>query len=183
MTPGYTRWYYESVELIFVNVGAKLGVSSRADECYIDSNKKISDIIIDNVICFLNELANNKLAIDYNTFVHNKLVLSNNINNVQAYFQNVLNINISDYNIKNISTVNEYKYFSTENMGIITDIKTDSISNILNDTLVLESLKVFLLLNMILDYNVHQELNEIIDNQIRTKSLFYPFNVPILIEV
>jgi len=31
MTPGYTRWYYESVELIFVNVGAKLGVSSRAE--------------------------------------------------------------------------------------------------------------------------------------------------------
>ena len=152
------------------------------DEDFINRGEKISDIIFENLISFLNELVNNKLEIDDYTFVHNKLVLSNNINNAQSYFQNVLNIDIPDYNIKNISTVNKYKYFSAESMGIVTDIKTDNISKILNDTLVLESLKVFLLLNMILDYNVHQELNEVIDNQIRIKSLFYPLNVPIVTE-
>lgn len=145
---------------------------------FSEDNRKISDIIFRNVFDFINKSCKDKWEFNDFSYVHNTLVVSNEIECVSEYFQNVVGIQIDEYNVDDISTTNAFSYYSTESMGVVTRITSDSINGILFDCMMLESLKVYLLLKMIIDYEVNHELDKIIDSQIYVESLFYPSCVP-----
>ncbi len=151
------------------------------EENFQNDNRKIADIIFENVHGFLTKLANDKWEVGNYSYVHNIFVLSNKIENVSEYFQNVLGGKINDFSVQNLSSTDDFKLYSTEYLGVVTDVSSQSDeSHILNDCLILESFKIFILLKMIMDYDIHHKLNEIIDNQIYAQHQLYPVHAPII---
>lgn len=147
---------------------------------FVDDDRKISDIIADNIFCFINKATKGKWEICEPSFVHTTFVLSNKINNIGEYFQKVLGAQIDNFEIHNIATSNDFEFYSKEFLGVATKITSNDVSNILHDCTVLESFKLYLLLKMIMDYEVNHKLEKIINNQIYVESLFYPAHVPII---
>ena len=145
-----------------------------------DDNRKISDIVFKNIYDFINKIEKGKLEVDNTSFVHNTLVISNKINNVDEYFQNVLGAPLDNLELTNIAATNEFEYYSIESLGVVTPTSYDDINHILFDCIMLESFKSYLLLKMIIDYEVNHKLDRIIDSQIYVESLFYPSQVPII---
>ena len=145
-----------------------------------DDNRKISDIVFKNIYDFINKIEKGKLEVDNTSFVHNTLVISNKINNVDEYFQNVLGAPLDNLELTTIAATNEFEYYSIESLGVVTPTSYDDINHILFDCIMLESFKSYLLLKMIIDYEVNHKLDRIIDSQIYVESLFYPSQVPII---
>lgn len=150
------------------------------EENFSDDDRKISDIIFQNVFGFINRAGKGKWEVGNFTFVHNILVMSNKINEVSNYFQNVLGAQIDNFKIDNISATNAFRLYSTEYLGVITEVKSGDIDRILFDCMMLESFKVYLLLKMIIDYEITHKLDEIVNRQIYVESLYYPSHVPII---
>ena len=147
------------------------------------STAKIEDVQISfsrvkNLCDFFDELLSGKYKIGNHTFMHNILVLSNNISDEEKYMQKVLNIDTLDFKAKNVSPQSAFKYFVTDGIAVITNIDISNINSILYDVLILESFKIYLMLSMVIDYDIHHNLNELIDNQIIVKSMFYPSGTP-----
>lgn len=147
---------------------------------FIDDNRRISDVIFQNVYDFLMKIGKNRWEIDNYSYVHNIFVMSNKIDNIPNYFQKVLGAQIENFEITNVSATDAFDYYSTEYLGVVTNITNDDISHILFDCITLESFKIYLLLKMIIDYKVNHKLDKIIDSQIYVESLFYPTQVPII---
>jgi len=147
---------------------------------FVVDDRKISDIIFHNIFDFMSKAEKGKFEVADFSFLHNILVISNKIENTNEYFQKVLGAQIDNFNVENISTSNTFNYYSTEYMGVATQIIIEDAHNILYDCVLLESFKVYLLLKMIIDYEVNHKLDKIIDNQIYTESLFFPSRVPII---
>lgn len=147
---------------------------------FIEDTRTIPEVIFENVCAFLTKINRNKWIVDNYSYVHNTLVLSNKINNVADYFQMVLGAQINDFDPNNISSTDAFEYYSTEYLGVVTHIANDDSNRILFDCIVLESFKVYLLLKMIIDFEINHKLTKIIKNQFYVESLFYPSRVPII---
>ncbi len=146
-----------------------------------EDNRKISDVIFSNVYNFLTKSSNNKWEIGNYSYVHNILVLSNDIENVSDYFQHVLGGKIDNLSVKNISATDAFEYYSTEYLGLVTNIVPQKDKHhIMNDCIMLEGFKIFILLKMIIDYEIHHKLEEVVDHQIYAQSQLYPLHVPIV---
>ena len=130
-----------------------------------DDNRKITDIVFENVYGFLTKSSGNKWEVGNYSYVHNILVLSNRIDKVPDYFQSVLGGKIEDFSVRNISATDAFRFYATEYLGVVTDI---------------ESGKIFVLLKMIIDYEIHHKMDEIIDHQIYAQSQLHPLHVPII---
>lgn len=146
-----------------------------------DDNRKICDIVFENVYGFLTKSSNDKWQIGNYSYVHNLLVLSNEIDNVSEYFQSVLGGKVNNFDAENISATEDFEFYSTEYLGLVVNIDSNKDKHrILNDCLMLEAFKTFILLKMIIDYEMHHSLEEIIDHQIYSQSQLYPLHVPII---
>lgn len=148
---------------------------------FSEDHRKISDVIFENVYGFLTKSSNNTWEVGNYSYVHNILVLSNGIRDVADYFQCVLGGKIEDFNVKNLSATDAFKFYSSEYLGVVTDlVDSEDRYRILNDCILLEGFKIFILLKMIIDYEIHHNLDEIIDHQIYAESQTYPMHVPII---
>ncbi|MDD6146442.1 MAG: hypothetical protein PUB43_05330 [Oscillospiraceae bacterium] len=147
---------------------------------FLEENAKISDIIFDNILNFLNHFSTIKSDVQEFSFVHNTFVLSNRIKDISKYFQDVLGAQIVQFNIDNISSTDKFNYYSKEYLGVLTNIKSDIKKDALMDCMVLESFKTFMLLEMILDSEINSKLDKIINHQIYVESLLCPSHVPII---
>lgn len=88
---------------------------------------------------------------------------------------------IENFAVKNISATDAFDFYSTEYLGVVTNISDGKDKHhILNDCMILEGFKIFVLLKMIVDYEIHYKLDEIIDHQIYVESQLYPLRVPII---
>lgn len=146
-----------------------------------EDNRKITDIVFDNVYGFLTNTSGNKWKVGSYSYVHNTLVLSNKIDQISDYFQCVLGGKIEDFNVRNLSATDAFKFYATEYLGVVTDVESGKDKHhILNDCILLESFKMFVLLKMIIDYEIHDKMDEIIDHQIYAKSQLHPLHVPII---
>lgn len=149
-------------------------------EIYTNDCRKISDIIFDNAISFLDKLLKHKYCFGTQSFVHNTFVLSNDIYDIDAYFQFVLGADLPDFHAKNISPQSEFQYYSTEYLGVATGINSSDSSHVLFECLVLEALKMCLCLGKIVDYEVTETLNDLLNRQIYFEQLHYPKSAPII---
>ena len=147
---------------------------------FVEDTRKISDIIFDNIYGFLMESTDNKWAVGNYSFVHNILVFSNEIENVTEYFQSVLGGKLENLTLTNMSTSNKYEYYSTEYLGLVTFLDDEDMPHILNDSIILEAFKVFILLKMIITYEIRHNLEDVVNNQIYIESQLHPLHAPIV---
>lgn len=151
------------------------------DSEFSEDHRKVSDVIFENVNGFLTNLSNDKWKVGQYSFVHNIFVLSREIPDAANYFQKVLGGKIEDFNVKNLSSTDAFNYYSTEYLGVVTGICTGEDRHlILIDCMLLEGFKIFVLLKMIIDYEIHHKLDDVIDHQIYAEGQLYPLHVPII---
>lgn len=150
------------------------------EQNFTDDNRKISDIIFFNIVGFLEYVMKNKYEMGSYSFVHNILVFSKNVKNVNEYFKLVLGADTVELEINNIATASSFKYYSKEYLGLVTDFSEEEFSHILSDVQILESFKIYLLLQMILDVEINDKLDAIINHQIYLQALHYQSHAPII---
>lgn len=146
----------------------------------LDKEKHISDVIYDNIWDFFESVGNNKWIAEQYSYLHNILVISNNIKEPEGYFQNVLGAKIDNFSLSNLGSNSEYQYYAKEFLALVTNVTEESKADILVDIQVLEAFKMYLYLQLIIDYDINHELNKLVDNQAFVKSLLFPRHVPII---
>ena len=147
---------------------------------FASDNRNISQIILNNVYSFLNELTKFKYTIDSFSFLHNTLIITNSQHNILDYIQTVSGAILPDLSLKNLSSTQDYLYYSFDSLGVITPLKSRDVSEILFDVQLLEALKMYLLLHMIIDFEVTETLDKTMDKKMYVERLLYPASVPII---
>lgn len=150
------------------------------DSIFSSENRNISQIILNNVFSFLNELTNFKYAIDSFSYLHNTLIITNSQNDIKDYVQTVAGAILPDLSLANLSSTQDYSYYSFDSLGVITPLKSKDTSQIIFDGLLLESLKMYLLLHLIIDFEITETLDTTLDRKMHIERLLYPASVPII---
>lgn len=143
-------------------------------------SRRIPDIIFENVIGFIEKVTRNKYMIDSYSYVHNILVLSNSILNINKYFLNVLDAEDIKLNLKNLNTSSSFKYYSSDFLGVLTSISINCLPEVLFDGQILETLKMYFILNQIVSLEITNGLTETINNQMYIDHLSYVSGTPII---
>lgn len=121
-----------------------------------------------------------KYAVGSFSYLHNTLVITNPQNSVMDYIQTVAGAILPDLSLKNLSSTQDYSYYSFDSLGVITPFKSRNISQILFDVQLLEALKMYLLLHTIIDFEITETLDQTLDKKMHVERLFYPAAVPII---
>ena len=149
-------------------------------ESFKDENKKVSDIIFLSVRRFLEKVCRQRFSFGEYSFVHNTFVVTNKQLDISSYFMKVVGAEINDFQVKNISTTKAYSYYASEFLGVCTDITSDELHHIMFDCLLLEAVKMYFCLNMIVDFEVTEGIEKLINRQVFIERLCYPYHVPII---
>lgn len=145
---------------------------------FAKDNRKISDVISDNVFGFLNQTTKGIIDKDSLVFVHNMFVVTDAMSNPAQYIQEVLNVKIPELELSDISTTDVFSYYTIESVAVTVVYVKASYKDVLIDCLVLESLKMIILLEMIYNCKMNYKLKEITGHQVYIESLFFPSQVP-----
>ncbi|MDR0943072.1 MAG: hypothetical protein LBM41_00880 [Ruminococcus sp.] len=141
-------------------------------------SRDIAQIIFDNVINLLPAISRSK--VDSFSILHNYFVINDGTKNVETLFKNVLGAQINDLKLKNLSSVKDFEYYSHESMGIVDKLNSETAVNTTSDCMILESLKMYCLLNQFVDYDITTDLDEMIDNQVRLEAFIGYTDYPII---
>lgn len=147
---------------------------------FSEGARNISEIIYGNIIGFLESVLKNKYKADNFSLVHNILVVSNSIEDKEKYFKDVLGAGEVELQIKNLNTTTAFEYYSQEYMGVVSAVSQDAWNQVQSDCVLLEAMKMYLFLQMIVGYEIKDKLEDTIDNQLYVERLFYPSGVPII---
>ncbi|GIO42281.1 hypothetical protein J41TS4_20390 [Paenibacillus apis] len=150
-----------------------------SDEVLIN-NKRIPDIIFENVNSLLEKITRGRLILDKTSYLHNLLVITDSISNVTTYFQSVLGEKISNIKLDNISTKDTYDYYSQEYLGAVIIVNNEHRSEVLWDVQVLEILKMYILLNQIVSYDLTLDLKRTLDEKMYIDQLLLMSRAPII---
>lgn len=150
------------------------------DSSFSPENRNISQIVLNNVYSFLNELTKFKYTVDSFSYLHNTLVITHPQNSVKDYIQTVAGAILPDLSLNNLSSTQDYSYYSFDSLGVITPLKPRDTSQILFDGLLLEALKTYLLLHLIIDFEITETLGTTLDRKMHIERLLYPASVPII---
>lgn len=150
------------------------------EQVFLKETRRIPEIVYGNITEFLESLLKNKYRVDEFSFIHNILVISNSVTNVEKYFKDVLGVEEVELQIKNLNTTDSFKYYSQEYLGLITEIHEDAWNQVQSDCVILEAMKMYLCLKMIVGYEIKDKLEDTLDNQLYVERLFYPSGVPIV---
>lgn len=146
----------------------------------IDEQLKISDIIFNNITDFLCGITKAKVSPHEYSFLHNILVVSNNIKNISNYFLRVLGNNNVEIKLKNINTADDFEYYTEANMALVTKIDINSFPEAMFSAIVLESLKMNVILNSIISFDIEDKLSKTINRKVYFEMLLNSFDVPII---
>lgn len=151
------------------------------DNAFTPIKKTIPEIISSSIWGLLGAASGNRYEAGSYSFVHNILVLSNNVSSPEECFKTVLGAPVSDLVVSDLGASKKFQYYSKEYLGLVTSFEEENRIAILVDIHVLEAFKTFLMLQMIIDAEVHYKLQDIIDHQIYTNSLFYQSHAPVIV--
>lgn len=146
----------------------------------INVQLKISDIIFNNITDFLCKIIKAKVSSNEYSFLHNILVVSNNIKNISNYFLRALGNNNVEVKLKNINTADDFEYYTEANMGLVTRIDINSFPKAMFSAIVLESLKMNVFLNSIISFDIEDKLSKTINRKVYFELLLNSFDVPII---
>ena len=82
--------------------------------------------------------------------------------------------------INNINNNTAYNYYSQEYLGVVNMITDNNFSQALYDCQLLEALKMYILLEQIITYDIKQTYNETIDSKLSNEILLHLSGVPII---
>ncbi|QIB69429.1 hypothetical protein Ami103574_08840 [Aminipila butyrica] len=143
------------------------------------SNDKISEIIYNNVSSFFSEIIGEKFVPEDYSFIHNTLVLSNEINDVSDYFCNLIGTRELPSPLENISTTETYQYYPQDGASVITNYNPDDVDIPLYNGIILEAIKLTIYLSQIINLEITKDMNEVIRNDLYLENLFFAPHVPI----
>ena len=149
------------------------------EEKPIEAEIKIPEIIYENISEFFWELTNKSYRSKEYSFVHDTLVFSNNIENIADYFCKLMGTKTPVEPIKDISTVEIYKYYPQAGCSVISDFDSDNFFTVLYPTLLLESLKLYIHCFQNTNLEHETELHRSVQNDIYLQNLFCSPNLPI----
>lgn len=144
------------------------------------SSKSIPNLILDNILRCFQQLTHHKYRVDSLSFAHNLLVISNSIDNINTYFADVLGAYGLNQALNNINTNRSFEYYSQEYLGVATAVSHDAYQQALFDCQLLEALKMFFLLNQIVNLDIAQNLTDTANNQLYLEYLSFTTDLPII---
>jgi len=115
---------------------------------------------------------------DY-SFIHDTLVLSNEIDDVSDYFCKLISTRELPSPLVNISTTETYQYYPQDGVSVITDYDPDDIDIPLYNGIMLESIKLYMYLSQIINAETTEDMNKVIRNDLYLENLFFAPHVPI----
>lgn len=142
-------------------------------------HNRLSEIIYNNINDFLYEMINKRYQVKTFSFVHDTLVLSNNIENIEEYLCNLIGVQEVPTPIENISTTITYKYYPQDGVSIITDYEEKDIKTAIYNGILLEAIKEFIYLSQIVNLDIERDMNKTIRNDLYLENLFYAPCLPI----
>lgn len=143
------------------------------------SENRISEIIYDNISGFFSEMTGKKFVPQEYSFVHNTLVLSNEINDIADYLCKLISIRELPSPPENISTTENYRYYPQDGVSVITDFNPDDIDVPLYNGILLEAIKLYVYLSQIINVEITSDMNKVIRNDLYLENLFFAPHVPI----
>lgn len=149
------------------------------DESIIESSCKISELIYGNLSDFFSELTGKKLVPDDYWYVHDTLVISNRIKNVEKYFCRLLGVNKLPSDLENISTTANYEFYLQDGASVVIKYKRDNIDVALYNAIVFEAIKLSTYLFQIINAEEGKDLNKVMRNNLYLENLFFAPQVPI----
>lgn len=149
------------------------------EESTTPSNDKISEIIYNNISSFFSEMTGEKFLPEDYSFIHNTLVLSNEINDVADYFCKLIGTRKLPSPLENISTTENYQYYPQDGASVIKNYNPDDIDLPLYNGIMLEAVKLNVYLSQIINLEITEDMNKVIRNDLYLENLFFAPHVPI----
>lgn len=146
----------------------------------IEAGIKISQIIFESISEFFQEATNKCYRSQEYSFVHDTLVFSNNIENIANYFCKLIGTKAPVEPIKDISTVEIYKYYPQAGCSVICDFDCDNFNIVLYPAIILESLKLYIHVFQNSNLENETDLHRSVRNDIYLQNLFCSPNFPIV---
>lgn len=150
------------------------------EQKFIKEARRIPEIVYKNITDFIETLTKNKFQIEEFSFVHNILVISNFIKDVEEYFEKVLGVEEMKFELQNLNTTDAFQYYSQEYLGVVTAISENQFEQGLFDCVILEAMKMYICLKLIVGFDITKKLQDTLDNQLYVQRLFFPGKVPII---
>ncbi|BDF70157.1 hypothetical protein CE91St41_26160 [Oscillospiraceae bacterium] len=149
------------------------------EEFVTPSNSKISELIYDNISSFFYELTGKRFVPENYSFIHNTLVLSNDIIDVAEYFCNLIGTKEIPSPLVNISTTDNYQYYPQDGASVITKYNSNNVDISLYNGILLESIKLYIYLTQIINLEITSDINKVMRNNLYLENLFFAPHVPI----
>lgn len=150
------------------------------ESVFSDDDRKISDIIFENITNFLDRALRKKYKFGSHSFVHNIYVRSNHISNIDLYFQKVAGAEIAGLHLNDVSPQSQFSYYATEYLGLVSNLTPGENDNIFYECLLLEAMKMYLCLEMIVEYEITNKLSNLLDRKMYLEHFYYPGGAPII---
>lgn len=149
------------------------------EESVTPSNNKISEIIYNNVSSFFSEMTGKRFVPENYSFVHDTLVLSNDIDDITDFFCNLMGTKEIPSPLVNISTTDNYEYYLQDGTCVITKYSSENVDIPLYNGIMLESIKLYVYLTQIINLEVTSDINKVMRNDLYLENLFFAPHVPI----
>lgn len=149
------------------------------EEKPVEAGIKISEIIYENISEFFWELTNKSYRSQESSFVHDTLVFSNNIESIADYFCKLISTKAPVEPIKDISTVEIYKYYPQAGCSVICDFDYNNFNTVLYPAIILEALKLYIHVFQNSNLEHETDLRRSVRNDIYLQNLFCSPNLPI----
>lgn len=143
------------------------------------TNSKISEIIYNYISNFLSEMTGKKFIPESHSFIHNTLVLSNDIDDIAGYFCKLIATKEIPSPLVNISTTENYQYYLQDGSSVITKYNSNNVDIPLYNGIMLESIKMYVYLTQIINLEITSDLNRVMYNDLYLENLFFAPHVPI----
>lgn len=148
-------------------------------ESISESAYTIPELIYRNLSDFFSELVGKKFVPDDYWYVHDTLVLSNRIKNVEEYFCGLLGLNKLPTALENISTTANYEFYLQDGASVVVRYRRDDIDTALYNAIVFESIKLYIYLFQIINAEETKDLNKVMRNDLYLENLFFAPKVPV----
>lgn len=143
------------------------------------ANNKISEIIYNNISSFFSDITGKKFIPENYSFIHNTLVLSNDIDDIEGYFCKLIGTKEIPSSLVNISTTENYQYYPQDGSCVITNYNSNGVDIALYNGIMLESIKMYVYLTQIINLEITSGINRVMRNDLYLENLFFAPHVPI----
>lgn len=149
------------------------------EEKPINAGTTISKIIYDIVSNFIWELTKKRFSPKEYVFVHDTMVFSNSIENISDYFCQLIGTKVSDFLIKDISTVDIYEYYPQNGCSVISNYDSNNFNAVLYPAILLEAVKLYFLVFQKSNLEFENDFRKLVRNDMYLQMLFCLPNLPI----